>query len=101
MSQAENHSQHLLDVTKVKIAKLRHIPVLILVSLLRVYSYCISPFLGSHCRFYPSCSQYSIEALKKYGLFKGAMLTTKRLSKCHPWHEGGLDPLPESRGASH
>ena len=53
----------------------------------------ISPLKGPTCRFYPTCSQYSIEAFKKYGLFKGMYLTIKRILKCHPFHPGGYDPL--------
>lgn len=65
------------------------------VQLLRFYQLIISPLLGPRCRFYPSCSNYSISAMEKYGLLKGAYLTLKRLSKCHPGHEGGLDELDE------
>jgi len=58
------------------------------------YQLIISPWLGPKCRFTPTCSQYGIDALKKYGPFKGLWLTIKRLSKCHPWGPSGLDPLP-------
>jgi uncharacterized protein len=58
---------------------------------LRCYQAAISPFLGNCCRFYPSCSNYSLEAIEKHGLFKGSWLTLKRLVKCHPWHAGGID----------
>lgn len=51
----------------------------------------ISPFLGPCCRFYPSCSEYSMEAISKYGMLKGIWLTVKRIVKCHPWHPGGVD----------
>lgn len=61
--------------------------------LIRLYQMTISPFLGSCCRFHPSCSVYMIEALKMHGFFKGAWLGLKRLGKCHPWHPGGSDPL--------
>ena len=67
-----------------------------LIWFLKLYSYLISPFLGQSCRFYPSCSQYAIEAIELHGCLKGLWLTIKRLSKCHPWHEGGLDPVPSS-----
>jgi len=62
--------------------------------LIRLYQWILGPFLGGQCRFYPSCSNYSIEAYKKYGAFKGSYLTIKRILKCHPWHPGGVDPLP-------
>jgi putative membrane protein insertion efficiency factor len=54
----------------------------------------ISPLFGSVCRFYPSCSQYAIAALGKYGLTKGLGLAVKRLLRCHPWNPGGFDPVP-------
>lgn len=61
--------------------------------LIRMYQKYISPLTGPHCRFYPTCSQYSLEAFKKYGFLKGLWLTIKRISKCHPFHPGGYDPL--------
>jgi len=62
--------------------------------LIRCYQVLLSPLLGSHCRFYPSCSNYTYEAIKKYGLFKGIFLGGKRLLKCHPFHPGGVDLIP-------
>lgn len=59
------------------------------------YRYLLSPWIGNQCRFYPTCSHYSEEALLRYGFFIGTYLTLRRLIKCHPWHEGGLDPVPE------
>ncbi|EEA84252.1 conserved hypothetical protein YidD [Peptacetobacter hiranonis DSM 13275] len=61
--------------------------------LVRFYQKYISPLKGPTCRFYPTCSQYSIEAFKKYGFLKGLYLTIRRVSKCHPFHPGGYDPL--------
>jgi putative membrane protein insertion efficiency factor len=61
------------------------------VALIRCYQTCISPMLGPRCRFYPTCSEYSVEALKKYGLGKGVWLTLRRLGRCHPFHPGGVD----------
>ncbi|WP_110571658.1 MULTISPECIES: membrane protein insertion efficiency factor YidD [Marinomonas] len=66
----------------------------ILIVLVKGYQFLISPLLGNNCRFYPSCSQYMIQAIEQYGVFKGMYLGIKRLSKCHPWHEGGIDPVP-------
>ena len=57
------------------------------------YQKVISPFLPPVCRFYPSCSEYQIEALTKYGLIKGILLGIRRILKCHPFHEGGYDPV--------
>jgi putative membrane protein insertion efficiency factor len=62
--------------------------------MIRCYQLLISPLFGSVCRFSPSCSQYAIEALKRYGMFKGLLLAIKRLLRCHPWNQGGFDPVP-------
>ena len=62
--------------------------------LIRLYQLVISPLLGPKCRFTPTCSQYGIEALKKYGLIKGGWLTLRRVVRCHPWGGHGYDPLP-------
>lgn len=63
--------------------------------LLKFYKKFISPLLGTHCRFYPTCSVYMGEAIEKYGVLKGMALGIKRLLKCHPFHPGGHDPVPE------
>jgi putative membrane protein insertion efficiency factor len=68
-----------------------------LIILIRAYQYLLSPFLASSCRYTPTCSQYAIEAISEHGAFTGLFLTTKRLSCCHPWHDGGYDPVPESK----
>jgi putative membrane protein insertion efficiency factor len=62
--------------------------------LIKVYQYVISPAIGPKCRFTPTCSQYSIEALKKHGILKGSWLSLKRISKCHPGGASGYDPVP-------
>ena len=67
---------------------------LLLLALIRIYKYVISPFLGRRCRFFPSCSEYAAEAVGKYGALKGAYLGLKRISRCHPWNPGGFDPVP-------
>ncbi|WP_123032870.1 membrane protein insertion efficiency factor YidD [Haliea alexandrii] len=64
------------------------------IALISLYRYAISPFLGNHCRFYPSCSHYAQEAIELHGVVRGSCLTLRRLGKCHPWHEGGADPVP-------
>lgn len=66
----------------------------ILIALIRGYRYLLSPLLGNHCRFYPSCSGYAIEALELHGPTKGLWLGGRRLLRCHPWHDGGHDPVP-------
>jgi len=66
----------------------------LLVGLLRGYQYLISPLLGGHCRFYPSCSHYAVEAIETHGTVRGTGLALRRLLRCHPWHPGGYDPVP-------
>ena len=61
----------------------------------RFYQLAISPWLGSNCRYQPTCSSYMIEALKEHGLIKGLWLGTKRISRCHPWGASGYDPVPK------
>ena len=65
----------------------------ILIKLIKFYKFLISPLLGQTCRYLPTCSDYSIEALKTYGFFKGLFLSIKRISSCHPWGQGGFDPV--------
>ncbi|WP_204403000.1 membrane protein insertion efficiency factor YidD [Alkaliphilus hydrothermalis] len=63
------------------------------ISLIRFYQKWVSPLKGQTCRFYPTCSQYSIEAYQEYGFFKGTYLMIMRILRCHPFHPGGYDPL--------
>lgn len=65
-----------------------------LVSIVKAYQLVLSPFFGQQCRFYPTCSQYSVEATQKHGALLGSYYTVRRLSRCHPWCEGGHDPVP-------
>lgn len=67
----------------------------IAIALVHLYQYLLSPLLGPRCRFHPSCSHYAIEALEKHGLLRGLWLSLRRLLRCHPWHLGGYDPVPE------
>jgi len=62
--------------------------------LIRAYQLLLSPFLGSHCRFTPSCSQYATEAIARYGALRGSWLAIKRIGRCHPFCDGGYDPVP-------
>ncbi len=66
----------------------------LLLIVIKFYQYFISPFTGSNCRYYPTCSAYAVEAVEKYGSLKGAFLTAKRILRCHPFHAGGFDPVP-------
>ena len=69
----------------------------ILLKLVRFYQVAISPLKPPSCRFYPTCSQNGLEAIERFGPIKGTWLTIKRISKCHPLHEGGFDPVPEKQ----
>jgi putative membrane protein insertion efficiency factor len=62
--------------------------------LIRGYQLLVSPLLGPRCRFYPSCSQYALEAVQRHGTLRGSLLALRRLARCHPWHPGGYDPVP-------
>lgn len=65
-----------------------------LIGIIRVYRFAISLLLGHCCRFEPSCSTYAMEAIKMHGCLKGCYLSLRRLLRCHPWHPGGIDPVP-------
>ena len=66
----------------------------VLLALLRLYRYAISPMLGRNCRFHPTCTEYAIEAVQRHGALRGGWLATKRVGRCHPFHPGGYDPVP-------
>jgi putative membrane protein insertion efficiency factor len=68
----------------------------LLIGLIKIYRLVLSPFIGQHCRFTPTCSCYTIEALQEHGALRGSLLGIKRLGRCHPWSEGGYDPVPKS-----
>lgn len=68
--------------------------IIILIKLIRFYQVALSPWLGKNCRYQPTCSQYMLEALKVYGLYKGVFLAIKRILSCHPWGGSGYDPVP-------
>ncbi len=64
------------------------------IGVVRTYQWTIRPVIGANCRFWPSCSEYAIEAFRSHGALKGSGLTTKRILRCNPWHEGGIDLVP-------
>lgn len=74
------------------------VPARMVVALLRIYRLTVSPTYGQVCRFYPSCSAYALQAVERYGVLRGGWLTLRRLSRCHPWNPGGVDPVPETVG---
>jgi putative membrane protein insertion efficiency factor len=67
---------------------------------IRIYKLCVSPLLGPCCRYYPSCSDYTIEAIRRFGVARGLALGTGRILRCHPFIDGGLDPVPDRWGRS-
>lgn len=72
----------------------------ILVGLISSYRYAISPYLGNHCRFYPTCSAYTQEAIEQYGVLTGLWFGLKRILRCHPFNAGGYDPVPKRPDSS-
>lgn len=66
----------------------------LLIQMIKAYQLLLSPFFGQQCRFYPTCSQYALDAINKHGAITGAYYTIRRLLRCHPWHAGGHDPIP-------
>ncbi len=66
----------------------------LLVALLRAYQVLLSPLIGQNCRFYPTCSNYAIEALRVHGAGRGSLLAARRVCRCHPWNDGGVDLVP-------
>lgn len=76
-------------------AVVKHWPQRAAVICLRAYQRVISPWLGPRCRFYPSCSEYALQSVERFGLLRGTGLAAWRLLRCHPFHPGGLDPVPQ------
>jgi len=68
----------------------------ILIALIKLYRYTISPYLAPSCRYTPTCSSYAIEAVERFGIFRGGLMAMRRISRCHPWHSAGYDPVPDN-----
>ena len=73
---------------------MKRIPQRLLIGLIRFYQRAISPYFPACCRYTPTCSQYALEAVRKYGALKGGYLALRRILRCHPFHHGGYDPVP-------
>lgn len=71
------------------------LPKRLIISLIAAYQYFLSPLIGNRCRFHPSCSRYTREAVEKHGALAGSLLGLRRICRCHPFHEGGIDPVPD------
>ena len=82
------------DHTKVKNSKIMQVLIFPFVFLVRIYQIVISPLTPATCRYEPTCSTYTLQALKKHGLFKGGWLSLKRIASCNPWGKTGYDPVP-------
>ena len=67
----------------------------LLIMPIRFYQYAISPFMAPHCRYYPTCSEYTVQAISQHGALRGSWMGLRRILRCHPWAEGGYDPVPE------
>jgi putative membrane protein insertion efficiency factor len=96
MKASANHEQRVKAMTGTNFSVIRAMKyafALPFILLIRFYQLVVSPWIGPKCRFTPTCSQYGVEALKKYGPLKGLWLTIKRVSRCHPWGGSGFDPV--------
>jgi len=71
----------------------------LLIGLITIYRYGLSPLLGSSCRFYPSCSCYAQQSIDRHGALRGLVLAVRRIARCHPWNPGGYDPVPDAASA--
>lgn len=72
-----------------------------IIAIVKGYQWLMSPLLGNNCRYYPTCSSYMIQAIERFGVLKGVWMGLKRLGRCHPFHEGGIDPVPEKDDHKH
>ncbi len=85
----------LVKWSKKVISFLKKVLSLFLIGIIKFYQLFVSPVLPSSCRFYPTCSNYSIQAIKRFGPVKGGYLSVRRVLRCNPWNPGGYDPVPE------
>jgi hypothetical protein len=74
--------------------KISKVLAVLAIGAIRVYQKTVSPVMPRHCRFHPTCSQYAVEAIGRYGVWRGGGLAVRRVLRCHPWHPGGYDPVP-------
>lgn len=72
----------------------------LLIGFINLYRWFVSPLLGPTCRFHPTCSCYAQDAIRLHGALRGSWLAARRIGRCHPWHPGGYDPVPDARGTS-
>ncbi len=72
---------------------MRNFVTALMIGLIRIYQLAVSPLLPACCRYYPSCSEYAVQALRKHGPFRGSLMAARRLLRCHPWSPGGYDPV--------
>lgn len=82
-----------------RIVTLKDLPKRAALSIIRLYQLTLSPFIGNQCRFYPTCSHYAADAVATHGVCRGSWLALRRLLRCHPFHPGGVDPVPERRAS--
>jgi uncharacterized protein len=76
---------------------MKRIPQSILLALIRAYQFVLSPWVGNQCRHWPTCSEYAREAIERHGAARGSWLAARRVARCGPWCEGGIDPVPEKK----
>jgi putative membrane protein insertion efficiency factor len=87
-------SGRLIVAARLAARRVVRLPAALVVLLLRLWQLVVSPVYGQTCRFYPSCSNYALEAVERHGLLRGGWLALRRLGRCHPWNPGGVDPVP-------
>jgi hypothetical protein len=87
-------------VVRPVLRRISRVPALLLLTFFRGWQLFVSPLYGQTCRFYPSCSAYGVEAVRRHGAVRGVWLTARRLARCHPWNPGGVDPVPPTGRAA-